>query len=130
MPLPGYDEAPMKRQKLEHPCLNWLQYRFFTGDGRPYPVTVTERLEMSESDNMYDNTVPRAFIESLGFELPDEVFSFQIDGSDIVFTLQMVEEVGCDFRIFEQQEKFPLSDEQVAKLKEAGYYRPEGFMIL
>ena len=117
-------------QKVEHPRLNWLQYGFFTGNGCPYPVTGTERLEMSESDNMYDNTVPRAFMESLGFELPEEAFSFQIDGSDIVFTLQIVEEVGCDFRIFEQQEKFPLSDEQVTKLKEAGYYRPEGFMIL
>ena len=73
---------------------------------------------MSESDNIYDNTVPRAFMESLGFELPDEAFSFQIDGSDIVFTLQIVEEVGCDFRIFEQQERFPLTDEQVAKLRE------------
>lgn len=76
------------------------------------------------------NPVPRTFMEELGFELPEEAFSFYIDGSDIVFNLQIVEEVGCDFRFYEQQEKFPLTDEQIEKLKDAGYYSKEGFLIL
>jgi hypothetical protein len=69
-------------------------------------------------------------MEELGFELPEEAFSFYIDGSDIVFNLQIVEEVGCNFRFYEQQEKFPLTDEQIEKLKDAGYYSKEGFLIL
>lgn len=85
---------------------------------------------MSEAENNNDKPVPRTFMEKLGFELPEEAFSFYIDGSDIVFNLQIVEEVGCDFRFYEQQEKFPLTDEQIEKLKDAGYYSKEGFLIL
>ena len=85
---------------------------------------------MSEAANNNDKPVPRTFMEELGFELPEEAFSFYIDGSDIVFNLQIVEEVGCDFRFYEQQEKFPLTDEQIEKLKDAGYYSKEGFLIL
>ena len=85
---------------------------------------------MSEAENNHDKPVPRTFMEELGFELPEEAFSFYIDGSDIVFNLQIVEEVGCDFRFYEQQEKFPLTDEQIEKLKDAGYYSKEGFLIL
>ncbi len=85
---------------------------------------------MSESKNNSETPVSRAFMEELGFELPEEVFGFYIDGSDIVFTLQIVEEIGCDFRFYEKQEKFPLSDEQLQKLKDAGYYSAEGFLIL
>lgn len=85
---------------------------------------------MSEAENNNDKPVPRAFMEELGFELPDEVFSFYIDGDDIVFNLQIVEESGCNFRFYEQQEKFPLSGEQVKKLKDAGYYSKEGLLIL
>ncbi len=85
---------------------------------------------MSKSQNNYDKPVPRTFIEELGFELPDEVFSFYIDGSDIVFNLQIVEESGCDFRFYEKQEKFPLSEDQIKKLKDTGYYSTEGFLIL
>ncbi|MCZ4066009.1 hypothetical protein NB647_06215 [Oxalobacter aliiformigenes] len=85
---------------------------------------------MSEAENNNDKPVPRTFMEELGFELPEEAFSFYIDGSDIVFNLQIVEEVGCDFRFYEQQEKFPLTDEQIEKLKDAGYYSKEGFLIL
>ena len=85
---------------------------------------------MSESRQDNDKPVPRAFLEELGFELPDEAFSFYTEGSDIIFNLQIVEETGCDFKVYEEQEKFPLSDEQIGKLKEAGYYSPDGFLIL
>lgn len=85
---------------------------------------------MSESPQKEDKPVPRAFLEELGFELPEEAFSFYTEGSDIVFNLQIVEEIGCNFRITEEQEKFPLNDEQIRKLKEAGYYGPDGFLIL
>ena len=85
---------------------------------------------MSEAENNNDKPVPSTVMEELGFELPEEAFSFYIDGSDIVFNLQIVEEVGCDFRFYEQQEKFPLTDEQIEKLKDAGYYSKEGFLIL
>lgn len=76
------------------------------------------------------NRYPERLWKNLGFDLPEEAFSFYIDGSDIVFNLQIVEEIGCDFRFYEQQEKFPLTDEQIEKLKDAGYYSKEGFLIL
>lgn len=85
---------------------------------------------MSESENKNDKPVPRAFMEELGFELPEEVLSFYIDGSDIVFNLQIIEEFGCNIQFSEQQEKFPLSDEQIQTLKDAGYYSTEGLLIL
>ena len=85
---------------------------------------------MNESRPKDDAPVPRAFLEELGFELPEEVFSFYTEGSDIIFNLQVVEEVGCDFRVYEEQEKFPLSQTQIQKLKDAGYYSPDGFLIL
>lgn len=85
---------------------------------------------MCKAEKNSDKPVPRAFMEELGFELPEEVFSFYIDGSDIVFNLQIIEEVGCDFRFYQRQEKFPLNDEQIQKLKDAGYYSTEGFLIL
>ena len=74
--------------------------------------------------------VPRQFLEDLGFDIPEEAFSFYVEDSKIVFNVQNVEEVGCSFMIQEVQEEFPLSDEQLDKLKKAGYDDPEGFLIL
>ena len=74
--------------------------------------------------------VPRKFLEDLGFELPEEVFSFYVEGSKIVFNVQEVEEIGCSFSVRELQEEFPLSEEQLEKLRQAGYDSPEGFLIL
>ncbi len=85
---------------------------------------------MSESPQKDDKPVPRAFLEELGFELPEEVLGFYTEGSDIIFNLQIVEEVGCDFRVHEEEEKFPLNEEQIRKLKDAGYYGSDGFLIL
>ena len=76
------------------------------------------------------NRYPERLWKNWALSCPEEAFSFYIDGSDIVFNLQIVEEVGCDFRFYEQQEKFPLTDEQIEKLKDAGYYSKEGFLIL
>lgn len=75
-------------------------------------------------------TVPRQFFEDLGFELPEEAFSFYVEGSKIVFNVQEVEEIGCSFMVRETQEEFPLSDEQLKKLRDAHYDSPEGFLIL
>lgn len=85
---------------------------------------------MNESENPNEKPVPREFMEELGFELPEEVFSFYIEGSDIVFNLQIVEEIGCNIQFSEQQEKFPLSEEQIQMLKDANYYSTEGRLIL
>lgn len=74
--------------------------------------------------------VPRKFLEDLGFELPEEAFSFYVEGSDIVFNVQEVDEIGCNFRVQVVEEKFPLSDEQLKNLKDAKYDDPEGFLIL
>lgn len=74
--------------------------------------------------------VPRQFLEDLGFDIPEEAFSFYVEDSKIVFNVQNVEEVGCSFMVQEVQEEFPLSDEQLDKLKKAGYDDPEGFLIL
>ncbi len=74
--------------------------------------------------------VPRQFLEELGFDIPEEAFSFYVEDSKIVFNVQNVEEVGCSFMVQEVQEEFPLSDEQLDKLKKAGYDDPEGFLIL
>ena len=83
---------------------------------------------MSESNDKAP--VPRQFFEDLGFELPEEAFSFYVEGSRIVFNVQELEEIGCSFMIRETQEEFPLSEEQLKKLRDAGYDSPEGFLIL
>lgn len=74
--------------------------------------------------------VPRQFLEDLGFDIPEEAFSFYVEGSKIVFNVQNIEEVGCSFMVQEVQEEFPLSDEQLDKLRKAGYDDPDGFLIL
>ncbi len=83
---------------------------------------------MSESNDKAP--VPRQFFDDLGFELPEEAFSFYVEGSQIVFNVQEVEEIGCSFLVRETQEKFPLSEEQLKTLKDAGYDTPDGFLIL
>ena len=74
--------------------------------------------------------VPRQFLEDLGFDIPEEAFSFYVEGSKIVFNVLNIEEVGCSFMVQEVQEEFPLSDEQLDKLRKAGYDDPDGFLIL
>lgn len=81
---------------------------------------------MSESNDKAP--VPRQFFEDLGFELPEEAFSFYVEGSRIVFNVQELEEIGCSFMVRETQEEFPLSEEQLKKLRDAGYDSPEGFL--
>ena len=90
----------------------------------------TEEKTMSESDQYDDITVPRAVIEALGFELPEEAVRFTLEGTEIVFTLQIVDEVGCDFRIYEKEERFPLDPDKIRQLQQAGYDRPEGVLII
>lgn len=84
---------------------------------------------MSES-HQEKAPVPRQFLEDLGFELPEEAFSFYIEGSQIVFNVQQVDEIGCSFQVRIVEEKFPLSDEQHQKLRDAHYDSPEGLLIL
>ena len=55
---------------------------------------------MSESNDKAP--VPRQFFEDLGFELPEEAFSFYVEGSRIVFNVQELEEIG----FFERANKF------------------------
>ncbi len=74
--------------------------------------------------------VPRQFLEDLGFELPEEAFSFYVEGSRIVFNVQEVDEIGCNFQVRVLEEAFPLSEEQLEKLRNAQYDSPEGFLIL
>lgn len=83
---------------------------------------------MSESNDKAP--VPRQFFEDLGFELPEEAFSFYVEDDRIVFNVQEVDEVGCSFMVRETQEEFPLSEEQLEKLRNAGYDSPDGFLIL
>ena len=71
---------------------------------------------MSESNDKAP--VPRQCFEDLGFELPEEAFSFYVEGSRIVFNVQELEEIGCSFMVRETQEEFPLSDEQLKKLRD------------
>ena len=49
--------------------------------------------------------VPRQFLEDLGFDIPEEAFSFYVEDSKIVFNVQNVEEVGCSFMVQEVQEE-------------------------
>lgn len=70
------------------------------------------------------------FMEKLGFELSDEVISFFVDGRDIVFNIQILSEISdCNFKISNSQERFPLSDEQLQMLNEAGYMDPDGYLL-
>ncbi len=77
-----------------------------------------------------EKSVSVDFMEKLGFELPDEVCGFYLDGNDIVFNLQVFEEVNdCSFNVSYEEERFPLTDEQLAMLKEAGLTDPDGYQI-
>lgn len=85
---------------------------------------------MTDSAKPDEKSVSMDFMEKLGFELPDEVCSFYLDGQDIVFNLQVFEEVSdCNFKVSYEQERFPLSEEQLGMLKEAGYTAPDGYLI-
>ncbi len=85
---------------------------------------------MTDSAKPDEKSVSMDFMEKLGFELPDEVCSFYLDGQDIVFNLQVFEEVSdCNFKVSYEQERFPLSEEQLGMLKEAGYTDPDGYLI-
>ena len=85
---------------------------------------------MTDSTKPDEKSVSMDFMEKLGFELPDEVCSFYLDGQDIVFNLQVFEEVSdCNFKISYEEERFPLSEEQLRLLKEAGYTDPDGYLI-
>lgn len=83
------------------------------------------------SDSPQDKApVPRHFLEGLGFDLPEEAFSFYVEGSNIIFNVQEVEEIGCNFQVRVVEETFPLSEEQLKKLRDAKYDDPDGFLIL
>ena len=85
---------------------------------------------MTDPANRDEKSVSMDFMEKLGFELPDEVCSFYVDNQDIVFNLQVFEEVSdCNFKVSYEEEHFPLSEEQLALLKESGYTDPDGYLI-
>lgn len=85
---------------------------------------------MTDSDKTDEKSVSIDFMEKLGFELPDEVCSFYLDGQDIVFNLQVFQEVSdCNFKVSYEEERFTLSEKQLAMLKEAGYTNPAGYLI-
>ena len=85
---------------------------------------------MNDPSHNDEKTDPRAFLEELGFELPEEAVSFRTEGSDIVFSIQNIEEAGCSIQVFETEERFPLNEGQTRKLKDAGFFGSEGFLIL
>ena len=85
---------------------------------------------MTNSVGKKSAAVPMDFMEKLGFELSDEVISFYIDGNEIVFGVQVLNEISdCNFTISNSQEHFPLTEEQLRMLKEAGYTDPEGYLL-
>lgn len=85
---------------------------------------------MTDSADKKTVTVSMDFMEKLGFELSDEVISFFVDGNEIVFNIQVLDEISdCNFKISNSQERFPLSDEQIQMLKEAGYTDPDGYLL-
>jgi hypothetical protein len=77
-----------------------------------------------------EKSVSIDFMEKLGFELPDEVCGFYLENGEIVFNLQVFEEVSdCQFKVSYEEERFPLTEEQLAMLKEAGLTDPDGYQI-
>lgn len=85
---------------------------------------------MTGSAKTDGKSVSMDFMEKLGFELPDEVCSFYLDDQDIVFNLQVFEEVSdCNFKVSYKEERFPLSEGQLALLKDSGYTNPDGYLI-
>lgn len=85
---------------------------------------------MADSASTETKVVSVNFMNKLGFELPDEVYSFYLDGQEIVFNLQVFKEISdCNFEISSKQERFPLNEEQLSMLKEAGYTDPDGYLL-
>lgn len=84
---------------------------------------------MSEPDQLGDRFVPKKVLEALGIAVPEDALGFYVKDDTLYIEAMETDDVPGTLMIRVESIEVPLSDEQVNRLKEDGYYSSEGFRL-